>query len=118
MAREIYLLVYPSRMFAAHWALWIPGVADPKVGKVIQVNGNPSTGFELEIKRQHNLESTTRPKEATLIAQVKDEYVVDVPKNTPDDQGPIDAIEHHAFSVPAPGPSLNSTSAAVGPPSP
>jgi hypothetical protein len=117
MARSIYLIVYNSRLFPAHWSLWIPSLSDPTIGKRIQATGDALTGFTIAFERNYDIEATNRAHRLITLAEVDDIYVDDGdsckggPEST--DARPIDKLEKIALSVPAPGPSLVSSSSAV-----
>lgn len=53
MFRQVYLLITHSRLFPAHWAIWIPNVSHliPGTGKIINVRGDAMTGFRHEFDR-------------------------------------------------------------------
>jgi len=60
--RPVYLLVYNSRVFAAHWSMWIPNdstdtPATEDIGKIIQVTGDSLKGFVHEFVRNHDIVS-------------------------------------------------------------
>ncbi|KAH6887602.1 hypothetical protein B0T10DRAFT_490074 [Thelonectria olida] len=117
MPRTIYLIVYNSRLFPAHWSFWIPSLSDPTIGKRIQATGNALTGFTVAFERNYDIEATNRAHELVALTEVDDIYIDDGdsckggPEST--DTRPIDRLEEVALSVPAPGPSLvSSTSAA------
>ena len=70
MSRPLYLVVYHSRLFAAHWALWIPTYANETVGdvgKVIHVEGSPSEGFSHQFKRNYDISKTSRSKSTIFL---------------------------------------------------
>jgi len=58
MCREIFLLITHSRLFPAHWALWVPNPShpSPETGKIINVRGDAMTGFRHEFDRGTVLE--------------------------------------------------------------
>ncbi|RDB28930.1 hypothetical protein Hypma_016124 [Hypsizygus marmoreus] len=106
--RDVYLLIYPSPLFAAHWALWLPNdnAAKEALGKVIQVTGNVATGFEHQFKRNYDLSDTARASTLLALGHIGGEHVV---MNGPEiDNIAIDTMEEKALSVEAPGPSLRS----------
>jgi hypothetical protein len=115
MPRTIYLLSYNSHAFPAHWGIWIPSLTDPGVGRLINVEGDALVGFKHFFERNYDLGSTTRSYTLTTLGEAADNYVVDAPGNgeASKDQIANDYIEQVALSIPAPGPSLQSTSCAV-----
>lgn len=110
MTREIYLVLYPSPLFLAHWGLFVPSAENSQLGKMIHVTGDVVNGFEHEFKRNYSLAKTTRRYNQILLATVDDKYVVDVPGDgsQSSDQAPADDIERKALTIPAPAKSLNS----------
>lgn len=115
--RSISLITYTSRLFAAHWALWVPNASplNPStstpptkiLGKRIEVEGSPITGFTHNIQRNYDLSTDSRPQVLTFLGSTNAETVIDPP------EGPMvesievtDVVEELALSVPAPGRSL------------
>jgi len=115
MTREIFLLVYPSPLFAAHWSLWIPSQSNPELGKVVHVTGAVSVGFILEFKRNYDIANTGRGSTLILLAEVDDKYVADVPGDGAFslDQNAVDDIERLALTFPPPTKSLTQASDGV-----
>jgi hypothetical protein len=111
MARDIYLIVYTSPLFPAHWTLWIPTEANPQIGKGIHATGDAANGFQHEFKRNYDLSEEDRAYRLFLLAQVNDRWVVDVPGDGlfSVDTIPVDGVERIALSVPAPGKSLRTS---------
>jgi hypothetical protein len=117
MTREVYLIIYHSPLFPAHWALYVPSVNNPKVGKKIHVFGDVAKGFEHEFLRNYNPTGTQRRHSLVLLAEVEDQHVVDVPGDGSQsaDKTATDGIEQMALSIPAPTKSLTSSIDEVGP---
>lgn len=115
MARDILLVIYNRSLFKAHWAIYIPSLADRGVGKKIHVHGDVLNGFTLQFLRNYALRSETLAHQEVLIHQVEDEFVLDG-SGGEEHAGitPSDRIEEVALSVAAPGPSMNSASASSG----
>lgn len=111
MTRDIYLIVYNSLLFPAHWTLWIPTKANPQIGKGIHVTGDAANGFQHEFKRNYDLSEEDRANRLFLLAQVDDRWVADVPGDGSFsvDTTPADDVETIALSVPAPGKSLRTS---------
>jgi len=111
--REIYLLSYNSRLFPAHWGIWIPYIANPSVGKVIHVTGDAASGFQHEFKRNYNLLTTGRAHKLTLLAKVSSRHVTDTLGDGlfSIDTIAVDDIERQALAIEAPGKSLMSAGA-------
>ncbi|KDQ60267.1 hypothetical protein JAAARDRAFT_601244 [Jaapia argillacea MUCL 33604] len=131
MPRSVYLLVYHSPLFPAHWGLFIPypvsllhpstatvpddeGSPSQKtaIGKVIHVHGDSFNGFAHQFKRNYEHDTTQRAHSLVWLCEVGDEWVGDGEDEKGDerelklDVEPVDEIERRALSVPAPGPSL------------
>lgn len=106
-SRAIYLAVFSNGARPAHWAIFIPTLADKQKGKVILVTGNTATGFFLEFKRNYDLRLEDRKYEILHLADVPGHLVHDV---TGDGKPGLDTIardrlESLAITVPLPGPS-------------
>ncbi|KAJ3454012.1 hypothetical protein MRS44_018644 [Fusarium solani] len=114
MARTIYLIVYNSRLFPAHWVIWIPSQSDPNIGKIINAAGDVLTGFDITIERNYSIAAESRPHQVISLSQVEDVHVVDVPGDgshrvESESQGNLvawDPIEEAGLSIPAPIKSL------------
>lgn len=113
--RPIQLLVYNSRLFNAHWSIFVPRVDDPDVGSRLHATGSVVGGFTLEFVRNYSILSDTRPLQRIDLAVVPwdcikdtagDEEIVDTGRVTP-----IDRLEEVIITIPAPGPSMRSTTA-------
>jgi hypothetical protein len=110
--REIYLVVYHSQLFPAHWALFIPKKIRTETGrtsyaetrKYINVLGDPATGFEHEIKRNQDITEHSSNNTCILIGTVKEKYVSD---------NGDDEIETLALAISALAKSLKSSAALV-----
>lgn len=117
MSRPVYLIVYKSRLFPAHWSFWIPTPDDETIGKRIQATGDALTGFVVAFERNYDIAKTSRPHELVSLDRVDSAHVNDgdAVKGGPEstDAQPIDKLEEVALSVPAPGPSLVSSSSNV-----
>ncbi|KAI1122981.1 hypothetical protein F5Y10DRAFT_252791 [Nemania abortiva] len=108
MSRAIYLIVYKSPLFPAHWALWVPSEADPNIGKRIHAEGDAATGFRLSFDRNYDIIHESRKLEVLTLAEVAAGHVADTPGDGVNsvDTEPRDAVETVAAKVPTPGPSL------------
>jgi hypothetical protein len=64
MYQTLYVLVYPSRLFAAHWSFWIPhldsGGQESSTGDRIHVTGDCLNGFEYEYVCDYNVDQDDR----------------------------------------------------------
>ncbi|KAM7219905.1 hypothetical protein V8F06_004760 [Rhypophila decipiens] len=118
MARSVYLLIYNSPLFPAHWAIWIPSEAKSTTGKLIHARGDARSGFDVTVDRNYDISQTGRKHEIIPLARVDDSNVVDSPSDAPRTRetgsagtfSPQDKVEQIALRVPAPGPSLRTAS--------
>jgi len=110
MSRPVYLIIYHSPIFAAHWALWIPSYNKNVIGqsgKIINVQGSPSDGFVHEFERNYNLSAESRSHSLKLLGWVDPKSILDTACGDHSvDNTPIDALERSALDIQAPGPSL------------
>ncbi|KAI0165248.1 hypothetical protein GGR52DRAFT_101768 [Hypoxylon sp. FL1284] len=121
MHRTLYVLVYPSRLFAAHWSFWLPYVdaenRESNAGDRIHVTGDRLNGFEYEYIRDYDVYEDDRHPNAFPIGRVSatclsDRRQGEVVTTANGDQDDADKVALSAFDeacreVPAPGPSLN-----------
>lgn len=114
-ARPVYLIVYNSPLFAAHWSLFIPQLGSDTLGKLIHVTGDVREGFQHQFKRNYDLSETTHGYQRIALPSVAANHIVDVRGNgqRSSDTTPHDDLERIALEVPAPGPSLRSATAGV-----
>lgn len=112
MTRPIYLIIYTSTLFPAHWSLWIPSLSDPSIGKRLHAEGDAATGFKTVFERGYVLHEDTRKYQCLLLGEVSDEYVLDVDGQECDSIA-HDDLERILLSVPAPGASLVSSESQV-----
>jgi hypothetical protein len=111
--RTIHIVCYtPSRLFPAHWSLWIPSKERPEIGTLIQVKGDSMTGFRHEIERGYNLSACDRRPWYAPLAQIEERHVTDRPTGGSDTTA-YNYLEQVALSIPAPGPSLRNESSSV-----
>ncbi|KZT50419.1 hypothetical protein CALCODRAFT_478409 [Calocera cornea HHB12733] len=111
--RSVYLIVYHSPLFPAHWALYIPNLPpneerEPnQVGRVLNVVGSSFSGFRHEFKRNYDLVADGRSYSLFLLDGEVDSALVGEPGERESIDGEaMDALEGLALTVPAPGPSL------------
>ncbi|KAI1267653.1 hypothetical protein F5Y18DRAFT_378387 [Xylariaceae sp. FL1019] len=122
MDRTLYVLVYPSRLFAAHWSLWIPHVQDFKVGDRIHVTGDRLNGFQYEYIRSYDVSDDDRHPNAFPIGSVNELHLKGVEDNSANtaeemsdgNNSVCNAFDEACRQIPAPGPSLNKVSIAGG----
>ncbi|KAB5576069.1 hypothetical protein GE09DRAFT_1215793 [Coniochaeta sp. 2T2.1] len=119
---KAYLLCYvPSPLFPCHWSLWIPFNGQSGPGMRIHVTGDARNGFQHDIERAYdpkqddrhpkvielgNINTSSLPgKEPVcfVISGVSDETLV-----------ACSALEYLSLTIPAPGPSLKSSSTTGG----
>ncbi|KAI4647276.1 uncharacterized protein J4E79_010428 [Alternaria viburni] len=110
MPRPIYLIVFNSPLFPAHWGLWIPhpSSSDPQTGTYLNATGDAASGFSIEFERNYEIGADGRRHQLISLGDVADEHVVDV---TGDgkwsvDQIARDRLEEVVLGVKPPGPSL------------
>ncbi|KAI1483247.1 hypothetical protein F4774DRAFT_156740 [Daldinia eschscholtzii] len=121
MHRTLYVLVYPSHLFAAHWSFWLPYTDDNNrqlnTGDRIHVTGDRLNGFQYEYIRNYDVCEDDRNPNAFPIGLVPETHLIQANKDktaVSSDKGPRDSenITLNSFDeackkVPAPGPSLN-----------
>ncbi|KAI2626514.1 hypothetical protein GGR54DRAFT_653356 [Hypoxylon sp. NC1633] len=121
MDRTLHVLVYPSRLFAAHWSFWLPYIegnnVQSHIGDRIHVTGDRLNGFQYEYIRNYNVREDDRRPNAFPIGLVSETHLSRASKDenvttTEDGQGDEENIALNSFDeacreVPAPGPSLN-----------
>ena len=106
MRRELFLGYTCFENARAHWFIFIPSITIPIIGKVIQVTGNPHTGFGFQIKLNYNstpdlsLLGTTHfvPLGSVSADQVVDNYMPRVGYGPTLRDYPIDGIEMIAYN--------------------
>lgn len=115
MPRTVYLIIYNSPVFPAHWGLWIPSLNDSGTGKFIEAEGDSANGFRIVFQRNHVVDATRRRYQSLPLAHVSDHHVVDVEGDgsLKSDSTAHDNLEQVLLSVPAPGASLVSSSSQV-----
>ncbi|KAK7756218.1 hypothetical protein SLS62_001811 [Diatrype stigma] len=107
--RTLYLVSFiPSRLFPAHWAMWVPDQIDNK-GSLISVQGDPGTGFVHEILRNYDPKEDERRPWFKAIGEIEERLVQEPSEATRGVQG-RSALEKVALSIPAPEKSLRSGS--------
>jgi hypothetical protein len=110
MPRSIYLIVFNSPLFPAHWGLWIPHSSPrtPQTGTYLNATGDAAAGFSIEIERNYELGADGRRHQLISLGDVADEYVVDAIGDGmwSVDQIARDRIEEVVLGVKPPGPSL------------
>lgn len=128
--RNLYVLVYPSRLFAAHWSFFLPydgGISgtESDTGDRIHVTGDRLNGFRYGYVREYCVSEDTRQPNKFPIGSVLVEHLkakmeflqdssvvgrVDEDGNLGEmDMGPFNGFDEACRAVPAPGPSLNKT---------
>ncbi|KAI1472384.1 uncharacterized protein F4812DRAFT_11326 [Daldinia caldariorum] len=128
MRRTLYVLVYPSRLFAAHWSFWLPYTdADDRqsnTGDRIHVTGDRLNGFQYEYIRNYDVCEDDRNPSAFPIGLVSEMHLTQANKDetaisSGEDQRDSENIVFNSFDeacreVPAPGPSLNKVNPDTG----
>jgi len=108
--RTLYIIVFGSALFKAHWSFWAPNIEDrtQKTGKKAQAVGSVADGFQIEFVRNYNLTSDTRQPTIIEIGQIQTDHLQDSPDSgNATDSSPTDHFERIALSIPAPRASLN-----------
>lgn len=115
--RHIFLLVWRSMKFKAHWAIFIPDANDKtyKKGKYVHVHGSVNQGFKFQIVRNWNIDlSKNRPDWPLELGSVRAEHVQDVEVGKSDgllkDAAPFDTIERIMARISAPSASMKKAS--------
>lgn len=131
--RRLYVLVPPSRLFAAHWSLFLPDADhdDPKqessTGTRIHVVGDRLDGFRLEVVRGYDSQKDRSlqgrmfalaqvPQQYLQPCEASSESLQDCQSKDDDEGGGIISeeirtpFEMACSEVGAPGPSLNRVS--------
>lgn len=115
MSRTVYLVIFNSPLFPAHWALWIPLTDNQSVGKLLHATGDAAAGFQVAFERNYDLGATTRRHQVLPLAQVSDQYVVDIKGDgsRSQDQIAYDYLEQVTLRIPPPTRSLVSATSLV-----
>lgn len=109
--RNVFLIVYRSRLFNAHWGMVVPYNNTSTVGTKIHVTGTLRDGFEHEFQRDYDPEATGRAHSLFALGAVDASAVATLASADPGDMTtPSNRLEQLALTVPAPGPSLRSSS--------
>jgi hypothetical protein len=113
MDRTLYVLVYPSRLFAAHWSFWLPYLDDngheTEIGDRPHATGDRLNGFEYEYVQDYNVKEDDRHSTTFPIGLISATHLSedgagsDVEAGT----GVLNAFDKACREVPAPDPSLN-----------
>jgi hypothetical protein len=118
-SRLLYVLVYPSRLFAAHWSFWIPDIGadgrETHVGDRIHVTGDRLNGFEYEYICGYDVKGDDRHPNAFPIGLLLDDSLRSLHYGPGNDgaKGPVNVLDKILQDVPAPGPSLNQVAAPI-----
>lgn len=113
--RPVYMIVYDSPMFKAHWTYFIFQENSETTGTAVHVVGDVRNGFQHQIKRNYNHSLSNARHRVINIGHVHSSHFSDV---TGDGSFYIDTVARNSFeqallSVPAPGPSMNPASGPV-----
>jgi hypothetical protein len=74
MPPSISLLVFPSRLFPAHWTLFIPSPSSPNTGTLLNARGTALSGFTIEFERNYSLADAPAHK-MILLGEGAEEFV-------------------------------------------
>jgi hypothetical protein len=109
MQQPLYVLVYPSRLFAAHWSFWIPYLntagKEEDTGDRIHVTGDRLNGFQYEYVRHYNVREDERKPARFAIGLLSAASVSGNHDLTVDNT--LNPFDRACREVEAPGPSLN-----------
>lgn len=109
--RPLYIMIWSSPVFQAHWSFWAPALEDGQrtKGKRVHVHGNVREGFVIEFVRNYDLCETRSYPTIIEIGAIRVEDLLDTVMDGLlfKEQTPRDRFEAIAFSVPAPRGSLN-----------
>ncbi|KAJ5519714.1 hypothetical protein N7463_000167 [Penicillium fimorum] len=111
----VELLIWNGSPFKDHWAYFIQSHADPGIGVKIHATGNVKSGFEFEIKRSENLQTTDDIPSTRVPLQWVDERYFDENAMLNDGEYKVDIVpvcrfERSVYKIKAPGKSLNTVS--------
>ncbi|KGO42646.1 hypothetical protein PEXP_025170 [Penicillium expansum] len=108
----VELLICNGSPFKDHWAYFVRSHADPDIGVKIHATGNVRTGFEFEIKRSENLQTSDDIPSTRVPLQWVDANYFDEKAMLNDgeykiDNAPVCRFERSTYEIKAPGKSLN-----------
>lgn len=124
MYRTVYVLVYPSRLFSAHWSFWLPytdsGDQQSNTGDRIHVTGDRLNGFQYEYDHNYDIREDDRNPNAfpiglvlaTHLSKAHQGEILNPDEEDQKDKGDVafNALDEACREVPAPGPGLNKVS--------
>lgn len=108
----VELLIYNGAPFKDHWAYWVRSHSDPNIGVLIHATGDVKNGFEFQVKRSHDFNTTgNRPTKRIPLQWVGKEYF-DEKKMLNDgkyklDNAPVCIFEASVYKIKTPEKSLN-----------
>ena len=109
--RPLYIMVWSSALFKAHWSFWAPALEGRQrtKGKRAHAIGNVRDGFAIEFVRNYDLSVTRSYPTIIEIGAIRIEDLLDtlIDGQHSRDNTPWDRFEAIALSVPAPRASLN-----------
>ncbi|KAI9657346.1 MAG: hypothetical protein M1821_003026 [Bathelium mastoideum] len=113
--RTLYVLVYPSRLFAAHWSFWLPYLDteshELEIGHRIHVTGDRLNGFTYDFENNYDVRGDDRRPNRFPMGFVSAAHLNEEKLNEGSvgqvQVGPYNAFGRACRDVPAPGPSLN-----------
>ncbi|KGO50398.1 hypothetical protein PEX1_016530 [Penicillium expansum] len=116
----VELLICNGSPFKDHWAYFVRSHADPDIGVKIHATGNVRTGFEFEIKRSENLQTSDDIPSTRVPLQWVDANYFDEKAMLNDgeykiDNAPVCRFERSTYEIKAPGKSLNTISEGAKP---
>ncbi|KAL1952865.1 hypothetical protein VTO42DRAFT_4092 [Malbranchea cinnamomea] len=77
MSRPVFLLVFPSPLFPAHWSLFVPCSPDhdEAVGTRIHVTGDARSGFAHEFVRNYDIRQSTQGDRLVRLGEADERYI-------------------------------------------
>ncbi|PGH12743.1 hypothetical protein AJ79_04104 [Helicocarpus griseus UAMH5409] len=105
--RTVYLIASryaPTQR--AHFAILFPSAFNKDIGTLINVEGAPMLGYQLEINCKYSPAATTEPHISYPIGQIESQHIDESTENAIE-SSPTSAVERVASQVPPPGISQN-----------
>jgi hypothetical protein len=106
MSRSLSLISFSSRLFPAHWALWIPhSSSSGNTGTLLNARGDALNGFEVIFERDYNLADAPVHRIIPL-GDMREEHVTDAKENDgrqAEGTVAMNHVEEVALGVSAPG---------------
>lgn len=108
--QTLYVHVFPSRLFAAHWSFWIPCIddtgAEQDTGYRIHVTGDRLNGFKYEYINDYDPREDDRLPKAHAIGRIP-AAALRRPESEDKELDCANVLDQALRAIEAPGPSLN-----------